>query len=347
MVEHKKKKNMKAGFIVLGVVLVISALLGLRWYIDMSRFLTTEDARFSANNVRVSSKISGKVVQVFLQEGDRVSRNTVLALLDQSDLQITLKQANVNYEVAKLKYQQVLGPVDGKKTPDSKDLQDVEVARNKVDLAQIALKTAKDNLTKYQILFNTRAISKNDLQKSMDTADSAQKNYEIAKSSYDLILNSKAYDIKTAVLNIDQAKNALDLAESNFANTFIRTPLQGIVAQKTVNSGEYVSPGQTLFTLIDPSDIWVQANVKETDVYRLKINDEVTIMADIYPHKLFKGVVSEIGVATNSNFSMIPLGNTGGTFVKIVQNVPVKVRILDKGIPFQIGTSVKIRIRTH
>ena len=352
MVEQAKKKNIKTGLIALGVILLISAIIGIRWYIDISNYVTTEDARFAANNVRISSKIPGKIVQVQVQEGTAVSENTVLALIDQEDLKFILNQASVNYEIAKLKYQQILGPqntaqVIRTKANDSSTLEDVEVARNKVGLTQIALNTAKDNLTKSQNLYETKAISKKDLQKAIDAADSAQKNYEIAKSSYNLILNSKSLDIKTALLNIDQAQNALALAQLNFANSFIRTPEQGIVALKTVNEGEYVVPGQTLFTLIDLNDVWVQANIKETDVDRLKLNSKVTFHADIYPHKTFTGVVSEIGVATNANFSMIPLGNTGGTFVKIVQNVPIKIRILDKGFPFQIGTSVKVRIKTN
>ena len=352
MTEQKKKQkqNMKKGLIILGVILGISAIVAIRWYIDIANFVSTEDARFSANNVRTSSKISGKVIQVLVQECDHISSDAVLAILDQSDLEINLKQARNNYEVAKLKYQQIVGPLNrsynSNKTPESKDLEDVEVAKNKVELTQIALNTAKDNLIKYQTLFNTKAISKNDLQKAMDIADSAQKNFEIAKSSYSLILNSKSFDIKTAIINIDQAKNALDLAETNYNNTYIRTPLQGIIALKTVNTGEYVSPGQTLFTIINPQDIWVQANIKESDVYRLKLNTPCTFYADIYPHKAFKGVLSEIGIATNSNFSMIPLGNTGGTFVKIVQNIPVKIKITDTSIPFQVGTSVKVKIKT-
>ncbi|MEK7274847.1 MAG: efflux RND transporter periplasmic adaptor subunit [Candidatus Desantisbacteria bacterium] len=101
------------------------------------------------------------------------------------------------------------------------------------------------------------------------------------------------------------------------------------------------------FSIIDPANIWIQANIKETDIGRLKLNQQVEIHADQYPGVKFLGRVRDIGIATNSTFALLPSSNSNGNFVKVVQNIPVKIKLDSINKSLAIGSSVTIKINTR
>lgn len=336
-----KPKNKKLLAVIVGVVMIAVIVVAAVWYIDYIRFITTEDARVASNNVHISAKIPGKIVKILVKEGDLVTPNQVLAQIDTTDLLIALAQAKANLEMAKVKNNEAQ-----KAAPEhGKDQQELNIAKNRLDIAKIVLDRANQELKRLKKLFDAHCIPETDLQKATDSAGTAEKNYQVALETVNLLRDTKSNDAKKTQIALSQAKSALESAQFNYDNALIRSAGYGKIALKSVNPGEFISPGQTLFTLIDSNDAWIQANIKETDISYIKVGRDAVIKLDAYPGKSFKGKVYEVGVATNSNFSLLPMSNSSGTFVKVVQNIAVKIRLLDKPPFLQTGMSAIVKIK--
>jgi len=321
------------------VIIAILGILGIRWYLDLRSYVSTEDARITSNTVRVASKVPGKVKDDFVKEGDMVSINQPLAVFDNKDLELILQQAQAAADAAKNKASSILNGT----RPE-----ELEISQSKIDMAQVSLRQTQSEFTRQKQLFDQKYISQKDYDDAVNAVEIAEKNLKVAKDSYNLLFKGARGEDRDLVLNqLKQAAAARDLAEYNFTNSTILSPIAGKVVQKTIHAGEYVSAGQTMFSIIDPNDIWVTANIKETDIYRIKIGQEVNIHADAFPKTTFKGKVSDLGIATTGTFALMQLSNSSGSFVKVVQNIPIKILIehTDKLLP--VGSSVTVKIHTR
>jgi len=338
---EKKKASRKQKILILLIVFLAIFLFlgffGIKWYLDICTYVTTEDAKIIANNIHVSAKIPGRITKLLVDESDFVKQNQLVAELDTSDLLLALKQAKTNLEITDQKLKAI---ETGNRS------EEINIAKIKVAQSELNLNIAEDDYKRSSNLYKKDVMSKINFQKSRDNFKMAKQNYDLALQSY-LVTKEGARieDRKIAKAQVIQAKNTLAQAESNYNNAFITAPISGEVALKSVNSGEYISPGQTLFTLIDPKTCWVQANIKETDITKIKISSLVIMYLDAYPGKKFRGRVTEIGVATNANFALFSLSNSSGNFVKVVQNIPVKISFSDAKQKMPIGSSVKVKIR--
>ena len=102
-----------------------------------------------------------------------------------------------------------------------------------------------------------------------------------------------------------------------------------------------------MFSIIDPQNIWVTANIKETDIYRVKLDQPVRIRADAFPKRTFNGKISDLGIATTGTFALLQLSNSSGSFVKVVQNIPVKIQLEKSDVLLPVGSSVTVKILTR
>jgi membrane fusion protein (multidrug efflux system) len=126
----------------------------------------------------------------------------------------------------------------------------------------------------------------------------------------------------------------------------VRSPLSGVVDRKFVEAGEYVSPGQRLMLLHDPTQVWIEANIKETDLRRLAVGQAVRVRIDAYPEETFEGKVERIGHSATSTFALLPSPNPSGNFTKITQRVPVRIAIAQREARLRPGMMVEIKIAT-
>ena len=126
----------------------------------------------------------------------------------------------------------------------------------------------------------------------------------------------------------------------------IESPLKGIVDRRFVEIGEYVSPGQRLALIHDPERIWIEANIKETEVRRLKIGQPVEVTVDAYPEANLEGYVERIGSSATSTFALLPSPNPSGNFTKITQRLPIRISIDQQDGRLRPGMMVEIKIAT-
>ncbi len=159
----------------------------------------------------------------------------------------------------------------------------------------------------------------------------------------------KEAQVSTSAAQASAAKASLDAANLQLAYTKIVAPLDGVVSKRSVNVGDYIVAGQPLLAIVDPSDVWVTANLKETQLTNVRVGQPVTIKVDAYPHAQFRGTVQSIAAATGSTFALIPPDNATGNYTKVVQRVPVRVAIDKQSDPSRLlrqGLSAEITIDT-
>ena len=320
--EVKKHKPFKR-YIFAGV-LVLLAVGGGFFIHDILNYQSTDDAYVETTTVQVAPRVSGQITDVYITDNQPVTEGMLVAKIDDADYKAI-------YEEEKAKYERVL--------LNQKNAKAVFAA------AQTKIDVAKKDLDRYTNLYAQGAVSKQTLDNAQAAYDAAQANMTQAEES----LLSKTND-KVADADLREAKAQMDQAALDLSYTKIYAPQAGTVSSRRVEKGMYVNTGAPLFTIV-PHNVWVVANFKENQLEHMKPGQPVNIKIDTYPGKIFKGKVDSIQRASGAKSSMFPPENAVGSFVKIVQRIPVKI-VFDETInpeEYNIipGMSVvpKVRIR--
>lgn len=262
-------------------------------------FQSTDDAYVETTTVSVSPRVSGQIEDVLIKDNQFVKEGDLVAVIDDADYVIRFEQADANYE--KIKFDQ------------SNAKANFVAAESNIDLA-------KKDLERYRNLYEQGAVSK-------QTFDSAQVKYDSAVASLTQAKQALLTDENgktVADANLRTAKAARDKAELDLSYTKIYAPQSGTVSSRRVEKGMFVTAGSPLFTLV-PEDVWVVANFKENQLKDMKPGQPVDIKIDTYPNKVFKGKIDSIQRASGAKSSLFPPENAVGSFVKIVQRIPVKI----------------------
>lgn len=305
-VETKTKQQPKKGIkrtiaaIVVGVVLVLS---GIYLYNEM-QYQSTDDAYIETTTVNVSPKVSGQIEEVYVTDNQFVHAGDLVAVIDDADYKVKLEQADASYEKIKL---------------------DQSNAKANLVAAESSITLAKKDLDRYTKLYEQGAVSK-------QTLDSAQVKYDNAQAGLteaNQALFSNKNGATVADANLRTSKALRDKAALDLSYTKIYAPQSGTVSSRRVEKGMYVTAGSPLFTLV-PEDVWVVANFKENQLNGMKKGQPVDIKVDTYPKKVFKGEIDSIQRASGAKSSLFPPENAVGSFVKIVQRIPVKIVFTEK-----------------
>ncbi|HEY9167613.1 MAG TPA: HlyD family secretion protein [Candidatus Kryptonia bacterium] len=187
----------------------------------------------------------------------------------------------------------------------------LELAQQSLPLDQVNINRAQDDFNRSEVQYKGGIVTK-------EQYDHAQKALEAAQAQYNIDLSK-----------ISSAKAQIGVIESQLQNAIIAAPMSGVVAKRWVLTGDVIQPGQPVFTIYDLKNIWVTANLEETKLSHIHLNDPVEIDVDTYPGVKFNGKVFEIGNYTASEFSLIPPNNASGNFTKVTQRVPVKISMVD------------------
>ena len=292
---EKKGLKRKIAAVLMVVLLVCAGI----YLINEMKYESTDDAYVENISVNVSPKVSGQIENVYIKDNQYVSAGELVATIDKADYQVKFNQANANYE--RLKYDQANAKAN------------LVASESNIELAQ------KD-LERYRNLYEQGAVSK-------QTLDMAEVKYNNAKAgltqAQQSILTEES-NKTVADANLANAKSAKDKAELDLSYTSIYAPQSGTVASRRVEKGMYVTAGSPLFTLV-PEEVWVVANFKENQLRHMKPGQKVDIKIDTYPNHVFKGKIDSIQRASGAKSSLFPPENAVGSFVKIVQRIPVKI----------------------
>lgn len=324
------------------VVLLLFAVLavgGAWWWFRASRIVSTDDARVKGTIVAVSAKLSGRMEQVLIHEGDSVKAGQVIASLEKQELEVQVEQAKANLAITQAK---LAALVAGNRP------QEVAEANASTLQAKANLENAQKNRERDEVLYRQGAISVQQLDASLTALAVAQAQYQAAIQRYSLSAEgARPEDIQAAEAQVLQAKAVLKNTEIQLSNAAIKAPVDGIVALKSVEEGEIISAGQQLFRITNLADVWISANIEETYIGRIIVGQKVEFSIDAYPGRKFAGQVSEVGPASGSQFALLPAENTSGNFTKVTQRLPIKIKASETDCVLKPGMSAMISVITR
>jgi membrane fusion protein (multidrug efflux system) len=289
--------------------------------------------------VSVSPEISGRVVAVPVHENQVVKQGDVLLQIDPEPLKIAVAGAEANLEAAR-------NNITAQKAAYRQRQADLQAAKDNIGFAQ-------REYQRRQKLYAAKAISESEYDESRNQVHVDQSNAAAIEQDIERILSELngnpdiAPDdhptVRAAQAKLDQAK--LDLAHATIA-----APSDGIVSQiDNIRPGTYLQAGRAAFSLVSDKDVWIEANLKETDMTYVRPGQSATVEVDTYPDVEFHAVVDSIGAATGAEFSALPAQNATGNWVKVVQRIPVRLKIVtaDGQPPLRAGMSVVVSIDTE
>jgi membrane fusion protein, multidrug efflux system len=304
---------------------------------------STDDAYVEAHLTRVTAKVPAYVQALHVDDNTAVKTGELLVELDPRDYAVAVKVAHANLDAAAGRLKEAntrVGIADA----------DAAEARAELSITHANAVLAEANLERIRSVSDVRAVS----TERVDTATAAAESTRAMVSAAETKLHSllAAADlaraqVKTTEASVAQSQAALDQAQLNLSYTKITAVLSGTIADKTVEEGNYVQPGETLFALV-PEAPYVIANFKETQLQRMKPGQAARVRVDAYPHLRLKGHIDSLQRGTGSVFALLPPENATGNFVKVVQRVPVKIVFDDLGDAarwISPGMSVEVQVR--
>ena len=300
----------------LGGILAV-AIGSLYYWKTGGRIVSVEDAYVRAAKEVIATDVSGIVLEVPVREGQRVAKGDILLRLDPRQFQIAHDGARANLggmvstlNAMKLDYQRMLRDARVKAAQVEADQANFDRYAKLVQGGGVT-RAEYDN-TRFQLAANRQA----------QEAAEVQAQVQLARLGGDPNVNV------TTMADYLQAKARLDEAQRQLDHTVIRAAFPGIVTQvESVQPGMYLAAATAAFGLVSTDRMWVEANPKETELTHVKLGDPVRVTVDTYPGRAWSGIVESISPNTGSEFSVLPAQNTSGNWVKVVQRIPVRIKL--------------------
>jgi membrane fusion protein (multidrug efflux system) len=310
---------------------------GLWWWFDGRWHDTTDDAYVDGNLVQLTPQISGIVVRINADDTALVRAGEPVVDLDPADTETMLAQAKAGLAQTVRRVAQLFANVDA--------------LHANVTLRQAELHRAQDDLARRTGLPDARAVSQEDLKHAQAEVETA--NASLAAATEQLRASEVLISRTTTTTHPDIAQASAQLRAAYLAahRTSLVAPVSGYVARRSVQVGQQVAPGTPLLAIVPLTDVWVDANFKETQLEHVRIGQPVALTADLYGgHVTYHGQVVGLEPGTGSAFSLLPPQNATGNWIKIVQRLPVRVRLDARELaayPLRVGLSMLVDIDTH
>ena len=322
----KKKKSHKGliiGGIVAAVLLAVGLAVGIPWYLESQHWATTDDAFVDTHAQLVAPRVSGRVNEVLVDDNQMVKAGDTLVVIDPSDYKAMLDQARAAVLQAQAQLAQSRAQLTVTKA-------NAEQAKAQVEVAQTDFDNAETNLKRYQGL-SEQAVSKQVLTNAEAAAKSAQASLQSSQkqaAAAEAQVGFVDSQIQAAEAGIKSAQAQLEQAQLQLDYTTVKAMVDGRVTRKSVSPGNYATTGTQIMAIV-PSDVWVTANYKETELADMRVGQDVEINVDALPDHTFHGKVQSIQSGTGARFSLLPPQNATGNYVKVVQRIPVKITFDD------------------
>jgi membrane fusion protein (multidrug efflux system) len=340
--ETKKKPN-RVLPIVLGVILLAGIIFGIKEYIYYGKHIDTDDAQIDGDISPVVARVGGYVDSIYFEENTHVNKDQVLVKIDDHDYKIKLEQAQAAETGASANINVGQSQIFAVAANSSSAKAQVESAAARLD------KTNKD-YQRYANLIKDGSITQQQFDQAKADLEVAQATYRAAQDQYKAAeeqVGATKNELHVTHTGVSQKQVDVDYAKLQLSYTVLKSPSSGIVSKKNVQIGQLVQAGQTLFSIVNDNSIYITANFKETQLDKIHDGQKVNIDVDAYPDLKLKGTVYNFAPATGAKFSLLPPDNATGNFVKVVQRIPVKIKIngskedMDKLRP---GMSVSVSV---
>lgn len=326
MKQKTRRRLQNAGVIIL-ICLCLAWVATRFWGFTSSTF--TDNAHIERQIVPVNSRVQGFVSEVRFDDFTRVRKGDTLAIIDDAEYALRLAQARADLENASKGR-------EAQSASTTTSLNDVAVSDAAIAEVKALLDNAESDLRRYDGLLEKGAVTQQqyDAVKANYTALSARyQSLAKRKQTASLVAAEKTVRLGQNDAAIEMARAALRLAELNLSYTVIIAPCDGYCADKVIQPGQLVQPGQRLVDIVDSDNVWVIANYREKQTAKMAVGDSVEITVDAVPGTKYTGIISEISPATGAAYAGQTRQNAVGNFVKVEQRIPVKIRFAASNSP--------------
>lgn len=310
--------------IVAGTAIAIVGIMLLRDWWQVGRFLeTTDDAFVGADTTTIAPKVPGFIVKLAVADNQPVAAGDLLALIDDREYRAELARAEATVNEQKA----VVANLDAEAALQAAL---IDQARSKTESTAAENRRAASDGVRASELVKRRVVSEQDFEQadaavSKARADDAAARFALVAVQRQLaVIETKK---NQALATLAQAQAALELAKLNTEYTEIRSPIDGVVGNRQARVGDYATVGARLMSIVPSSGLYVDANFKESQIAHLRPGQPATIEADVLQGVKFHGQVESLAPATGAEFSLLPAENATGNFTKIVQRVPIRIRL--------------------
>ena len=324
--------------VLLVVIPLAAVLVGVYIYAESGRYVTTENAYIKSNVIAISSDVSGRVEWVGIDDSTLVRNGQILFRLEQRPFAIALDRSEAELDMVR-----------------------TQIKHLRTDYHEAVAQVAAEE---ERVSFLTRQLARQKQLKDRKLA--SEQAYDVA--AHDLSLSERRVRVlrqrvQRALQSLggnpdmevekharfQRARAERDQADIALANTTVETPVDGFVSNMKLQAGEYVEAGQAVFSVIEHGKVWVEANLKETQLTHVLEGQSASITVDAYPGVQWPATVDAISPATGAEFSVLPPQNATGNWVKVVQRIPVLLDIEQppKGNPLRAGMTVSVSIDTE
>lgn len=335
----EKKKTNKKFTLILIVIVVLGLCYGGYKYIHSLAHETTDDAQIQQNMNSVIPRVSGYIKKVYVTDNQFVKKGDTLFVIDTQDYLVREKEAEAALLIAQNSLEVSKADTGGALANVSVSSANSKSTENAIEAAKTRLWRATSDFERYENLYNNKSITKQQYEQALATKQEAETNLKVAQEQRNASnylknaaisrSNVSNKQVEVAAANIMKAKAVYEAAQLNLSYCYVIAPIDGQLSSVSIQSGQLVQPGQSLFYIINTEDVWVVANFKETQLNKMALGQKVGIKVDAYPNEEFEGTVTSFSPATGSRFSLLPPDNATGNFVKTVQRLPVKISLTE------------------
>lgn len=354
----KRKKLLS----IFALVVIVAAIVFGIWYVFFNHTVNTDNAYVGADTAQITSMVTGQVSEILVNDTQQVHKGDILVKIDPRDAEIALAEAKAMLAKAQRTYRQTAA--NGQSLNAQVQVSDdgIASAQAQVLKAQADYNNALEELKRRQVLSESGAISKEELstaqtasrtaKAALDVAKAAlsqsQSNHNAAQSTFDATQALIKGTSEASAPDVLSAQTQVQKAQLDLDRTVIRATVDGVIAGRSIQVGQRVAPGTVLMKVVPVSQLYVDANFKESQLTKVRVGQAATLTSDLYGDDVvYHGKVIGFSGGTGSAFALIPAQNATGNWIKVVQRLPVRIALDPNELkqhPLRVGLSMEATI---
>ena len=350
-VAETRPKRRRIPVIIVGVLALTLAVWGLNRYLYSRHHVSTDNAQVDGHITLIAPRIAAFVTRILVDDNQHVQAGDTLVMLDDRDLKVTLQQAEADLHQAEA----AVGS-RGRAGQTQAELQatraEAASAQASVGAAEADYHKAAADVERYRKLAAQKIVSAQQFDAAEAAAAQAAAKLEAARrqaAAAGSQVSASGAAVRSADAHLAAAQAAVENTKLQLSYAYITAPVAGTVARRNAEVGALVQVGQTLMSIVPDENVWVTANLKETQLTHVRVGDRATFTVDAYPGRKFAGRVESLSPATGARFALLPPDNATGNFTKVVQRVPIRIAVDQPAgapVPLRPGMSVDVTIET-
>ncbi len=363
MAKERRKELRRKWLIRLGLAVIIAAFVWALWYLLVGRnHVDTDNAYVNAEMAQITPLVSAQVVEVKVRDTQAVKRGDILVVLDSSNAEIAVAQAQADLAEARRRFRQASATSAALSSQVEARGADIDQANAQLKTAQADYEKARIDLHRRERLENSGAVSGEEVTQARNAFATAQAALAQAQAAVgqarstraaaegelaanEALVRGSTEESDPAVL---VAKAKLKSAQLDLDRSVIRAPIDGIVTKRQVQVGQRVAQGASIMTIVPVAKVYVDANFKERQLRRVQIGMPATVTTDLYGGSVvYRGRVAGLSGGTGASMALIPAQNATGNWIKVVQRLPVRIELDPRDLaahPLRVGLSAEVEI---